>query len=301
MDSIGKRWNLLVIDNNLESVRYLQEVLSSGPYHIVSTNDGEEGFNLLLQEPNRFSAIILGQDIQSINGVRLVHKITSCSTLKTVPVIMEAYSGTVEEMEICIRAGARYYIPRPIDKSVLPQIIDTAIRDQQRYHKAEESIWSMKPLNTLYHAMFKVRTLGEAQIVAGLLANECPNPRLAAVGLSEILINAIEHGNLNISYDEKTQLHKQDSWLEEIDRRLNLPENIEKHVRIVFNKTDGHISIRVTDQGRGFDWRSFQSLNADRVFDNHGRGIIMAKSLAFENLVYHGVGNDVECIIPLAL
>ncbi len=301
MSEIGKRWTLLVIDNNHEAVNFLREMLDNTPYNIVSTNDGEEGFNILLQDPERFAAIILGQNIQGINGVRLVHKINSSSSMKTIPVIMEASTGTLEEMEICIRAGARYYIPKPIDKAAIPRIIATAIRDQSRYREAEQAIWNYKAINTLVHATFKVQSLHDVQPVASLIANECPNPRLAAVGISEILINAIEHGNLGITYAEKTALHEKEDWLNEIERRLNLPENKNKHVTVVFSKTDGHINIRITDRGDGFDWREFQTLDSARVFDNHGRGIIMARNLAFEDMIYHGKGNDVECIIPLAL
>lgn len=298
---IAKRWTLLVIDNNHDAVNFLREMLDNSPYTIVSTNDGEEGFNILLQDPDRFSAIILGQNIQGINGVRLVHKINSSSSMKTIPVIMEASTGTMEEMEICIRAGARYYIPKPIDKAAIPRIIATAIRDQARYREAEQSVWSYKPINTMVHATFKIKSLHDVQPISSLIANECPNPRLAAVGISEILINAIEHGNLGITYQEKTILHEKEQWLSEIERRLQLPENKDKHVIVVFSKTDGHINIRITDHGEGFNWREYQTLDSTRVFDNHGRGIIMARNLAFEDMIYHGKGNDVECIIPLAL
>lgn len=295
-----KRWNLLVIDNNQDAVQYLQNLLADSPYHIIITNDGEAGFNLLLKDPEFFSAIILGQNILNISGIRLLHKINSCGSLKIIPVIMEAETGSLEEMEICIRAGVRYYIPKPIDKSTLPNLIQTAIQDHERYLNAEKSTWATKPINSLIDATFKIQTLQEAQSLASLLANECPNPRLAAVGISEILINAIEHGNLNISYQEKTRLHASADWLNEIERRLTLPENRNKFVTIHFSKTPGHINIRISDEGHGFDWRMYQTLDTNRVFDNHGRGIIMARGLAFENMIYHGSGNDVECIIPLA-
>lgn len=296
----NKRWNILIIDNNHDAVQFLQNILDNSPYNLVTINDGEEGFNLLLRQPEEFSAIILGQNILNINGIRLLHKINSCSSLKTIPVIMEASTGTVEEMEICIRAGVRYYIPKPIDKSTLPTLISTAIRDQERYREAEHSIWHAKPLNTLINATFRIKTLNDAQNLSALLANECPNPRLAAVGISEILINAIEHGNLHITYQEKTRLHEKTEWLAEIERRLAMPENCNKTVLVQFSKTSSHINIRITDEGVGFDWRQYQILDSNRVFDNHGRGIIMARSLSFENMIYHGNGNDVECIIPLA-
>ncbi len=44
------------------------------------------------------------------------------------------------------------------------------------------------------------------------------------MGLSELLVNAIEHGNLEIGYDEKSRLLQSEGWQGEIDRRLALPE-----------------------------------------------------------------------------
>lgn len=301
MTELSKRWNLLVIDSNCDAVIYLQDLLKNTPYTIVSMDDGEEGFNLLLREPEKFSAVILGQNIKNINSVRLLHKINSCSSLKTIPVIMEAATGTLEEMEICIRAGVRYYIPKPIDKNTLPDIIYTAIRDEERYKKIERSVLASHSLNTMIEAKFKIQTLHDAQLLSTLLANECPNPRLAAVGISEILINAIEHGNLEITYAEKTKLHETSAWLSEIEYRLSLEKNKNKYVEVDFKKTNTNIIIRIKDQGDGFDWRKFQNLDSNRVFDNHGRGIIMARNLAFEDLIFHGIGNDVECIIPVAI
>ncbi len=289
-----KRWNILVIDSNEDAVRFLINLLDASPYDLTSVGNGEEGFNLLLKEPEKFAAVILGQNILNMNGVRLLHKINSCSQLKIIPVIMEASSGTLEEMEICIRAGVRYFLPKPIDKTILPTVIQTAISDQERYKAAEQATWHTKPLNTLISATFKIQTLYEAQAVTSLLANECPNPRLAAVGISEILVNAIEHGNLKITYNEKTKLHEGIQWLAEIERRLALPENADKYVTVVFEKTAGHINIRITDSGPGFDWREYQTLDSKRVFDNHGRGIIMAKNLAFETMIYHTFGKIVS-------
>lgn len=297
----NKRWNLLVIDNNQEAVDYLENILEDSPYNVHKYQDGEEAFNVLLNEPDKFSAIILGQEILNMHGIYLLHKISSCSSLKIIPVIMEASTGTIEEMEICIRAGVRYYLPKPVDKTQLPAIIETAIRDQERYRTAEQSVWKTRPLSTLINATFKLQTLSEAQAITTLLANECPNPRLAAVGISEILINAIEHGNLGITYNEKTKLHEDAQWLAEIERRLTLPQNENKYVTVVFTKTQGHISIRISDEGDGFDWRQFQAIDSSRLFDNHGRGLIMARSLSFESMIYHGNGNDVECMIPLAM
>ena len=296
----SKKYNILLIDSNQVSIEYLQNILNNSVYNLVNVEDSDTAFTMLSNNTDQFSVVILGQNIENSSAIRLLHQINSNSHLKIIPIIMEAYYGTIEEMEICIRAGARYILPKPIDKNMFLNLIQIAIRDQERYQYFESSVWETKPLNTLVDATFKIKKLYEAQILASLLANECPNPRLAIIGISEILINAIEHGNLGITYAEKTKLTQHADWVAEVEHRLSLPENDNKLVTVKFNKSQRHVNIRITDSGDGFDWRKYQELDSKRVMDNHGRGIIMARSLAFENMIYHGIGNDVECIIPLA-
>jgi hypothetical protein len=38
-------------------------------------------------------------------------------------------------------------------------------------------------------------------------------------------------------------------------------------------------------------------MQIERIHDNHGRGIAMAKNLAFSKLTYLGYGNCVEAVI----
>ena len=117
------------------------------------------------------------------------------------------------------------------------------------------------------------------------------------MGLSELMVNAIEHGNLNIGYTEKSELRKQDMWESEIAKRLELPENKDTYASIdVLNSTDD-VKYTITDQGKGFDWSEFMEFDTDRVMDNHGRGIAMANKLYFSKLEYQGKGNIVTVIV----
>ena len=87
----------------------------------------------------------------------------------------------------------------------------------------------------------------------------------------------------------------------EIERRLELPENSNKFVEVTFIRRDQAIDITVTDQGAGFNWQSFLTLDENRAFDSHGRGIAMARLLSFDNLEYRGCGNQVVCTINTSL
>ena len=74
-------------------------------------------------------------------------------------------------------------------------------------------------------ARFHFRTLEEAANLAYKIAACFPEPQKAAFGLNELMHNAVEHGNLGIGYDEKANLLRSGSWREEVERRLNFPEN----------------------------------------------------------------------------
>jgi len=145
---------------------------------------------------------------------------------------------------------------------------------------------------------FRFRRLSEAHLLAEFLAEACPNPRLAIMGITEILVNAIEHGNLGISYEDKSKLQKEANWLEEIDRRLDQPQHINQFVEVELTRTETEIRIKVTDQGNGFDWQRYQTGTHDPL-SSHGRGILLAKNLAFKQLEYTGKGNEVTCVIAL--
>jgi anti-sigma regulatory factor (Ser/Thr protein kinase) len=152
-------------------------------------------------------------------------------------------------------------------------------------------------LGLMNHADFSIRTIDEAGQLAAFVAQACPNPETAAMGLSELLINAIEHGNLGLSYTEKTQLKQSDTWHAEIRRRSALPENREKQVLLSFRRNEDAITFRIVDQGKGFAWQSYLDFDPSRAFDPNGRGIALARMLSFSSIRYEGHGNvAVACV-----
>ena len=89
--------------------------------------------------------------------------------------------------------------------------------------------------------------------MSALLSSACPEPRKIVVGLWELILNGIEHGNLGISYAEKSQLNQDNQWTAEIERRLSLSENKTKSVEILMNRDNRDIEFIIKDQGDGFD------------------------------------------------
>lgn len=147
--------------------------------------------------------------------------------------------------------------------------------------------------------MFSLRTLEEAQSIALNLSFYFPKPEVVHFGIHELLINAIEHGNLDLGYDKKTELINNGTWEKEIEKRLDLPENRDKVVLVSCNKTNNAIELIIKDQGNGFNWQDYMEITPQRLMDNHGRGIAIASATSFDKMEYIGKGNEVKCIVNL--
>ncbi len=121
---------------------------------------------------------------------------------------------------------------------------------------------------------------------------------LAMMGLREMVINAIEHGNLEVSYEEKTRAQKEQRYFEFLAERKEHPRYKNRRVRIEYSITPERAVYRITDEGKGFNHTRYLKgalpepfLQEEQPLE-HGRGIMMS-TLAFDRIVYNEKGNQV--------
>ena len=152
---------------------------------------------------------------------------------------------------------------------------------------------NVRPL--LQKAVFEVQTVQDAQTVSSVLAFISPDQKRVAIGLFELILNAIEHGNLGIGYEEKTLLTSNGTLQKEIERRLALPENRDKRVQVTIERTEKQLEFTIKDCGTGFDYTRYLNFVENRALDHHGRGIMIANQLSFDALEYQDSGSKVVC------
>ena len=148
-------------------------------------------------------------------------------------------------------------------------------------------------LACLTEGSFTIRTLEQARALASFIALLGAQPESLALGLSELLVNGVEHGNLGIDFAEKRRLREADCWEEEVARRLTLEENRHKTVRLRVRGDDSRWVFEIHDDGPGFDWRGFLDFDPERAFAPNGRGIALSRQMSFASLTYLPPGNQV--------
>lgn len=145
-----------------------------------------------------------------------------------------------------------------------------------------------------YH--FTFRTPEQATNVAAHIALFCElNNHHVELGLNEIFLNAIEHGNLEITAQEKTDFKNMIDWQNKIYERLKEPKNLNKKVKVTVEMTPDYVSFEITDQGKGFLWETVDYTHATPR-KRTGRGLLLASKLCFDKIEFLGKGNVVRCL-----
>jgi DNA-binding response OmpR family regulator len=287
---------VLIIDDDTAMCLLLERMLEEDSYNVLSARDGVEAQSVLRSSKEKVSSILLDWQMPKMNGIEFLQWIKKEPDYEHIPVIMETSMTTPENIKEGIDAGAFYYLTKPIEEKVLRSIVRAAISDLQQKESLLQRIRkSDNPFGQLVEATFRYRTTEEAEFLAVAIANASPVPQKAMI-ISEILTNAVEHGNLGITYEEKTALVGSDTLSQEVARRLALPQFTNKYVSLRIQKGEDGITVDVEDQGAGFDYRKYLQMDESRVFDNHGRGIALTNQ--YLKLEYVGTGNKVIVSIP---
>jgi anti-sigma regulatory factor (Ser/Thr protein kinase) len=144
-----------------------------------------------------------------------------------------------------------------------------------------------------------IRTLTEAKQLALDLAAALPDPERASIGLTELLVNAVEHGNLGITYFEKADLLERGELDREIERRLGLPQLASRRVRVTVRRAPDAVTTTIEDEGEGFDWRPYLTPDPERLLAANGHGIAIACGVCFDEVSFQGKGNRVIAVTRL--
>ena len=285
---------LLVVEDEAINREILYEFLVDAGYEVTLANDGEAGWEALDRAPAPFDAILLDRMMPRLDGLGLLARIKADPRFRDSRVIFQTAAANPADVAEGLRAGAYYYLTKPFTQEVLLAIVRAAICDFGKIRNlAERAALTQDELRLVSSIEFRFQTLGEARSLAETLARFFPEPGQAVIGIAELLINGVEHGNLGITYSEKSSLLQQNGWEAEVERRLALEEHAAKAVKVRLELTRQFLTLTVCDDGTGFDWKAYLEISPERAYDPNGRGIAMARMLSFDSLEYRGKGNEV--------
>lgn len=293
--------NILLVDDDEVFRRLTTKILEKCGYRVETAVDGMDAWEKICSDPHRFDLMLLDKQMPRLDGISLLRRVRADRRFDDLPAVMLTADRYKDDLIQGLAAGAICYLVKPAGRGILEHTIKNVLTESQQKRELRKLIGQQASyMKLLRRAQFSFKSLAEANDLALMLAEVSMNPARTLNGYQELLINAVEHGNLGITYAEKGQLLLQDRWADEVEARLQRPEYAERDVSVRLEKTASALIVTIADQGQGFDWKPYIQFSPERAFDLHGRGIAMSTAVSFDCLEYQGAGNIVVATVNLA-
>jgi len=120
-----KDWNVLVVEDEADSMELVQGLLSHYGIHCVGAGSGEEALQIL--EKTIPTLIILDLALPGVDGWGVLKAVRTSNVLSQVPCVAITAFHTPELAEQAIRAGFNAYFAKPIDSTSFVRELQTIV------------------------------------------------------------------------------------------------------------------------------------------------------------------------------
>lgn len=292
---------IMCVDDEPDNLDILEIHLKKAGCECCSFLSGDLALEYINNKNNkRPDVILLDIMMPGTDGIAVLKELKKNPETAHIPVILQTSMKGEEKTVEGIEAGAYYYITKPYPHSVITSIVKSAVHEKRESEELKGELVNLNSIiKNIKNSEFEIQTFNEARRLANYLARFTAEPSKYVVSLTALMINAIEHGNLGLGFEEKNRLITEREYDQEIEKRLNDPENMKKKVRVELRREpDDSFSVTIEDEGQGFDWSEYVDFDPTRVTDPNGRGIAMAFIMNPEGIKYFGKGNKVLYKIP---
>jgi two-component system sensor histidine kinase/response regulator len=104
---------ILLAEDNPFNQQVAGEILAQSGASVTIANDGQEAFDLLMQES--FDCVLMDIQMPVVDGLQATRMIRTVPRLERIPVIAMTANVTSEERSHCLAAGMNDFVSKPID------------------------------------------------------------------------------------------------------------------------------------------------------------------------------------------
>lgn len=295
-DGTAQPVTILVVDDSAVDRRLAGGLLQKHPgWNVTYAGDGAEALASIEKTPP--DLVVTDLQMPKMDGLDLVAAIRA--KRPHIPVILMTAHGSEKIAIKALQAGAAYYVPKTNLAQDLVEATDNVL-SAARHGRHKERL-----LDCLTHSEFQFRLDNDHALVPSLIGHlEEHTTRLKlcdetglirlAVALHEALVNAIDHGNLELSSELRQNDGKAYYALAEERRRTNPFRD--RRVQVSARLSRSKAVYTVTDEGPGFDPFALPDptdpTNLDKV---SGRGLLLIRTF-MDEVAHNESGNQITMV-----
>jgi CheY-like chemotaxis protein/anti-sigma regulatory factor (Ser/Thr protein kinase) len=252
---------------------------------------------LEVMEREKPSVILTDLMMKGMSGLELVDAIRTRYPL--VPVILITSKGSEDLAIQALKRGAASYVPK---KSMLTDLVETleqvlaaaqTDRQHQRLLGCLAQLESHFVLENDRSLIPPLIAYFQEQMARLQLCDQATRVRVG-VAVEEALLNAIFHGNLEVSSELRQEDDAAFHRLAEERRHLPPYRDRRVHLRATLSRNEAVFVVR--DEGPGFDPASLPDPTAPENLDQtSGRGLLLIQTF-MDEIAYNRSGNELTMI-----
>ena len=286
--------HILVVDDSPTQLQQIQFLLEREGFVVQSAEDGVQAIAAI--ENNMPMLVVTDLQMPEMNGLELVASVKQ--TIPSLPVILTTSQGNEKIASQALKAGAASYVPkRELNETLIP-----VLQQVMAVNKAAQAVPAVSQ-NAVESTITLEVTNDEGQIPDIISRLEMPMVELdlfdegermqIAMALDEALLNAMIHGNLEVS----SELRQNDDgapYVNMIAQRKEETPYKDRKVTIKLEATNEQVTFTIRDDGPGFDAAALRDpTDPENIERAGGRGLLLIN--AFMDEVSHNeVGNEIR-------
>jgi CheY-like chemotaxis protein/anti-sigma regulatory factor (Ser/Thr protein kinase) len=287
---------ILVADDSLLEQKYVGRILAQqGGWRITFARNGEEALDAVAKSPP--SLVLTDMNMPKMDGLTLTEKVRENFPL--VPVVLMTGSGSERIAVAALKAGAADYVPKQALAHDLIPVLERVLSVGQAEHRRFRVLQGMTRRSSQFilendPALVPplVSQFREDLIEMGLC--DLTGATRAGIALEEALLNAVYHGNLEVSSDLRANGDEAFHKLAK-ERRGQEPYSA-RRVRVAARLTTTAATFIIGDQGPGFDVAKLPDPTDPEFLERpSGRGVLLMRTF-MDEVRYNATGNRVTLV-----
>jgi DNA-binding response OmpR family regulator len=285
---------ILIVDDEEILRNLIVKFMKKEGYEPIEASDGKSAIELYrITNPH---VVLSDVRMPGMDGITLLQKVKSIDP-QAIFILMTGY-GDEETVLEALRAGATNFFKKPFNFKEVSDVIHSVIRHKMMIDispfYSESLVEETKQFEIVTENANILPVINQIGIHLKNLFPESDIINLK-IGIEEMITNAIEHGNLCISFDEKSEALSRGRLGKLIRERMKDKNNGEKKVYVRSHLSPSELKIVIIDEGKGFDWRTLPDPDDDNFLNYHGRGIFLTR-IFYDEVLFNEQGNQVTII-----
>ena len=258
--------------------------------------DGREALEIIRREPP--DLVLTDMQMPEMNGLELVETVQR--EYASVPIILMTAHGSAELAVAALLRGAASYVSKRNLARDLLQTVENVLKLTRRIRSQPEILEALAEVQFRYvlpnDLALVMPIVGhcQEQMIQMRLVDECGLVRVGKA-LFEVMVNAIEHGNLEL-HSALKESGDRNSYTRLSAQRQQQPPYRDRHVYVTATFTHGEAVYDVRDEGPGFDpFRLPDPTDPDNLDKVSGRGLLLVRTF-MDEVTFNANGNHITMV-----